>query len=165
MKHALIPAIFAGDYQNFQSLLETCHALQVLTVNLCPGVARFLGSIPSDSVTSIYLHNSLRWDAAPTTYNDTWPWKSPKEFRLYISDLERYDVLGGFTHLGASIRKIAQRFSHRNPGSKTRVLATLELTVSEAQAVENGEVPLFNARLEEELGNHVGLRLNLRSLS
>ena len=129
---------------------------------LYPGTARFLGSIPSDSVSIIHLGNPLRWGTAPTTYDDSWPWESFEDFRLYLLDLEAYDVLAELTHLGASIRKVAQRFSDRHPGSKTRVRATLDLTESEIKAVENGGIPLFKTKLEEELGNFADVELILR---
>ena len=77
-------------------------------------------------------------------------------------DLEAYDVLAELTHLGASIRKVAQRFSDRHPGSKTRVRATLDLTESEIKAVKNGGIPLFKTKLEEELGNFADVELILR---
>ena len=69
--------------------------------------------------------------------------------------------LAVFTHLGVSIRKIAQRYSDHHSGLKTRVQATLDLTESEAQAVQNGEVLLYKTRLEEELGDHVDFELIL----
>ena len=142
--------------------MGACHALRVLSVALYPDTARFLGLIPSNSVSLIHLGNPLRWGTAPTTYNDSWPWKSFEEFQLYILDLEGYDVPAEFTHLGISIRKIAQRFSDHHTGSKTRVRATLDLTESEIEAVGNGETPLFKARLEEGLGDYVDLELILR---
>ena len=63
--------------------------------------------------------------------------------------------LAEFTDLGVSIRKIARRYSDHHSGLKTRVLAGLDLTESEIQAVENGEAPFYKTRLEEELGGHV----------
>ena len=71
------------------------------------------------------------------------------------------DELAEFAHLGISIRKIAQRYSGRHPGSKTRVQASLDLREPEIQAVENGDIPFYKAKLEEELGNHVDLELIL----
>ena len=165
VKHALISTTLTGDHQDFQTLLEGCHALQVLSVGLYPGTARFLGLIPSDSVSLIRLDNPLRFGYAPMTYNDSWSWKSFEEFQLYLSDVEGYNVLSELMDLSISIRKIAQRFSDRHPGSKTRVRATLDLAESEMEAVEKGGIPLFKARLEEELGNCVELELILRPWS
>ena len=52
-------------------------------------------------------------------------------------------------------------FSGSHPGSKTLVRATLDFLESEIHAVENGETPFYNARLEEELGHYVDLELAL----
>ena len=133
--------------------------LQVLHVGLYPGIGQFLRLIPSDSVSFIRVSNYFGIGDCPTTYSDSWPWESLGEFerRSYIED----DQLAEFTHLCDSIRKIAKRFSARHPGSKTRVQATLGLTESEIRAVENGETPLYKARLEEELGDCVDFELIL----
>jgi len=63
--------------------------------------------------------------------------------------------------LGASIREIAQRFSERHCGLKTRVQVIYPPSREEAQAIANGEVPFFMMKLEEELGTHVALELDL----
>jgi len=81
------------------------------------------------------------------TYSDSWPVNG--------------HALVEFTHLVVSIRMVASRFSSRHPGLKTRVQATLDLSESEFRAVENGETPFYNARLEEELGEYVDLELIL----
>ena len=94
------------------------------------------------------------------TYSGSWPWESFEEFEKYCSDTSDAD-LAEFVHLGVSIRNIARSFSGSHPGSKTRVRATLDLLESEIRAVENGETPFYNARLEEELGHHVDLELAL----
>jgi len=94
------------------------------------------------------------------TYSNSWPWESFEEFerrRSYVDDKD----LAEFTNLGASIRKIARRYSDHHSGLKTRVRATLELTELEIQAVGNGEAPLYKARLEEELRGHVDFELIL----
>ena len=69
--------------------------------------------------------------------------------------------LAEFTDLGVSVRKIARRHSDNHSGLKTQVRATLALTESEIQAVENGESPVYKARLEEELGGYVNYELIL----
>ena len=58
-------------------------------------------------------------------------------------------------------RKIARKYSDNHSGLKTRVRATLGLTELEIRAVENGESPVYKARLEEELGGHVDFELIL----
>ena len=138
VKHLLIPATLTDDCRAFQTLLEACHTLRVLNFNFTfsPGITQLLGSIPSSSVSLIRVSNPLRIGGAPMTYSNSWPWK-------------------------VSIRKIAQRYSDRHSGLKTRVRATLDLSESEIQAVENGEKPFYKTRLEEELGDHVDLELIL----
>ena len=136
----------------------------MLSFSLFPCTARFLGSISSDSVSLIHINNPIRWGNAPTTYNDSWPWKSFEEFERRLSQLHENE-LAEFTHLGVSIRKIARRYSQNHPGSKTRVRATTDLKESEIHAVENGELPFFKTSLEEELGNYVNLELILEPYS
>ena len=64
-----------------------------------------------------------------------------------------------FTDLGVSIRKIAQRYSNRHPGSKTRVRASFDLEESGVRAVENGDIPSYKAKLKEDLGDCVDFEL------
>lgn len=166
IKNAFISTTPTDDYQNIQTLLEACQTLQVLRFGLFPGTAQLLGSIPSSSVSLIHVDNPLQLGGAPTTYSDSWPWESLGEFEHYLSILND-DILMElmeFTYMGVSIRGIAQRFSDRHPGLKTRVRATLPLTESEVRAVESGEVPLYKARVEEELGNYVDLEIVLITL-
>jgi len=77
-----------------------------------------------------------------------------------LSAAYKYE-LAEFTVLGASIRKIAQRYSSRHPGSKTRVLASLDLEESEIRDFENEEILSYKAKLQEVLGNHVDFELIL----
>jgi hypothetical protein len=126
------------------------------------GIAQFLGSIPSNSVSLIRLGSPIQLARAPITYSDSWPWESFEEFERYLLSLEVDGVLVEFMHLGVSIRKIAQRFSDHHPESKTRVQATLDLTELQIRAVENGEIPLFKAKLEEELGRYVNLEMAIK---
>ena len=158
VKHLLIPVIPTDptdDQRAFLSLLEACHTLQVLDIIFLPGIAQFLGSIPSSSVSLIRISNPFRIGSAPMTYSESWLREEFEVSRTY----NNYPA--EFTHLGASIRKIAQRYSDNHSGLKTRVRATLGLTELEIRAVENGESPVYKARLEEELGGHVDFELIL----
>ena len=92
------------------------------------------------------------------TYSESWLREEFEVSRTY----NNYPA--EFTHLGASIRKIAQRYSDNHSGLKTRVQTTLYLAGLEIQAVENGDVPFYKMRLEEELGGHVDFELTLRRL-
>ena len=94
------------------------------------------------------------------TYSDSWPWGSFEKYERYCSCIYDED-LEEFMHLGDSIRKIARKYSDNHSGLKTRVRATLGLTELEIRAVENGESPVYKARLEEELGGHVDFELIL----
>ncbi len=157
----LIPTALTVDFPYFQTLLGGCNVLQTLTFCLFPHTARLLGSIPSNSISLIHLHNPGRLGRAPTTYTNSWPWTTSWEFEHYISSLTE-KRLAEFVHLGVTIRKMARRFSDHHPGSKTRVRATLSLSPAEIQAVENGETPLYKMRLEEELRDFVDLELILQ---
>ena len=97
------------------------------------------------------------------TYSGSWPWGPFEQFEEYRSGTSDA-VLAEFVDLGVSILKIARGFSGSHPGPKTRVRATLDLLESEIHAVENGETPLYNVRLEEELGDYVDLELTLIAL-
>ena len=156
VKHLLISAFLTDDQKTFQALLEACYALQVLSVSLFPGIARLLGSIPSSYVSLICVYNPLGWGDAPMTYTNFWPWESFGTFErpLFVSDSE----LAEFTQLGVSIRKIAQRYSSRHPGLKTRVRASRGLEELAVRAVENDDVPLYKANFKEELGNCVDFK-------
>ena len=134
MKRVLISTALTGDYRNLRTLLEACHTLQVLRFGMVPFFAQFLGSIPSNSVSLIHL-DPLE-PGTPTPYSVSWPWPSFESFERYLNDYE--EELAEFTHLGVSIRNIAQRFSDHHPGLKTRVRVTLDLTGSEVQAVGGG---------------------------
>jgi len=77
--------------------------------------------------------------------------------RSFVSESQLAELM----HLGVSIRKIAQRYSGRHPGSKTRVRAGLHLKESEVRAVENGDIPFYKAKREEELADHMDFELIL----
>ena len=132
----------------------------MLNVSFIAGIAQFLGSIPSSSVSLIRISNPLEIGDTPTTYSDSWPWESFEEFEC-CAEGATDEELAEFTHLGVSIRKIAQRYSDHHSGLKTRVRATLHLTELEIQAVENGETPFYKTRLEEELRDYVDFDLTL----
>jgi len=160
--HVPIATFLTGDREVFKTLLETCHTLQVLGFSLSRGITRFMGSIPSNSISLINLANPFSLGHAPMAYDNSWPWKSFEEFEGYLSYLEKHRVLTEFMHMGASIRKIAQRFSDHHPGSKTRLRARLGLyRYEEAREVFNGRVPFFKASLEKELGGYVDLKLTV----
>ena len=112
--------------------------------------AQFLDSIPSSSVSLIHFN-----------YPFLWGYASLKEFTR-LSAVDKYE-LAEFAVLGASIRKIAQRYSNRHPGSKTRVRTNLILEELEIRDFENGEIPSYKAGLQEALGNHVDFELILES--
>jgi len=95
-------------------------------------------------------------------YSDSWPWKSFEEFENRHSYVDDGD-LAEFMHLGVSILKIAQIYSDHHSGLKTRVRATVCLTESEIQAVEDEEASFYKTRLEEESGDHVYFELILVS--
>jgi len=160
----LIDPIQIDVIQAFRTLLEACHTLQVLNFGLFPRTAQFLGSIPSSSIHLVQISNPFGIGDAPMTYSDSWPWGSFEEFEHRRSCMDD-DDLAVFADLGFSIRKIAQRYSDHHSGLKTRVRATLCLTESEIQAVEDGEVPFYKTRLEEELGGHVVLDFELISVA
>jgi len=134
------------DHQAFQTLLAARHTLRVLNLCLYPGTARFLASIPSSSVSLICIANPHGFGDAPMTYSDSWRWESLEKYERHCL-IRRVEIQAEFTRLSTSIRKIAQRFSSCHPKSKTQVRATLTLWESEVRAVENGETPLYKAKL------------------
>ena len=81
---------------------------------------------------------------------------NPEGRRVTIERLE----LSECRRLGAPIRRVAQRYSHHNHGSKSLAEVIYEPTGMEAQAMHNGEVPLFMAKLEEEVGGYMSLRFD-----
>jgi len=125
--------------------------LQVLHVNMYLGTAQFLDSIPSSSVSLIHFNHSFLWGYESLKKITRFP-------AAHKPELEKFAVLG------ASIRKIAQRYSSRHPGSKTRVQTNLNLNESEIRDFENGEILSYKAKLQEALGNHVDLELIFDSL-
>ena len=72
-----------------------------------------------------------------------------------------YDDLPEYGALGVSIRKIAQRYSERRRGLKTRVQVAYLPGCRETRAFEDGGVSFCMTKLEEELGSHVTLELDL----
>ena len=120
------------------------------------GIGRFLGSIPSNSVSLIHLHapgplipfrishDSHSWDA--------------KAFERYMYALE-VETIPECRELGASLRKVARRFCDHHPGLKTRVQIISYLTATQAEAIENVDIPFFQAELEKTVGDYVNFEL------
>ena len=131
-------------------MFEACYELEEVRFRLDAYMGWILGSIPSTSValvciyepTGIFYHASIK--------ECEYLRKSLEDF--WIPEHER---------LGAAIRKIAERYSDDHPGLKTRVQVNYEPIAEDAGRIENGEVPFFMEKLEEELGSRVTLRLNL----
>ena len=158
MKQGLALTTFTDDHDsNLQALFEVCYALREVNLSFLVYVGHILGSIPSNSVAIIRIHNPM--GITGTTYNSCWGW-SPGKFESHLSNLEDIDI-PEYERLGVSIREIAQRFSEHHRGSKTRVQVIYQPTEIEAQAIDDGETPFFMTKLEEELGTSVVLELNL----
>ena len=138
-------------------LFEACHALQEVSFPFGSYIGWLLGSIPSNSVALIRLHHPE--GITGTTYNSRWG-HSLEHFESFLDDLVRFEI-PEYERLGVSIRKIAQRFSERHCGLKTRVHVIYRPSKKEAQAIADGEVPFFMTKLEEELGTLVALELKL----
>lgn len=155
-KHGLTPTTLTG-YHELQALFEACHALQEVSFPFRTFIGRTLGSIPSNSVSLIHLHHPP--GIAGTTYNSCWG-HSPRFFEVRRRNLEQSEI-PEYERLGVSVRKIAQRFSDHHRGRKTRVRAVYRPTETKARAIDSGEIPFFMTKLEEELGAHVILELDL----
>jgi len=104
----------------------------------------------------------LRVGQYPNDLHQILAWESFEAFERH--SIVHRDELAEFTHLGASIRKIAQRYSSRHPGSKTRVRASLNLEEPELRAVESGDILFYKAKLEEKLGDYADFELILVTL-
>jgi len=143
--------------ENLHALFKACHVLQELSFPFWSYIGSIICSIPSDSVTLIRLHDP--WGVLGTTYNSCWG--IPLDhFESHLDDFKCED-LPEYEKLGVSIRKVAQRFSERHCGLKTRVQVIYRSAREETQAFKDGEIPFFMTKLEEELGTHVTLGLNL----
>ena len=141
-------------------LFEACYALQEVSFSFGSYIGWLLGSIPSNSVTLIRLRHP-EGTSTGTTYNSCWGY-SPYHFESFLDDLVRFRI-PEYERLGVSIRKIARRFSECHRGLKTRVQVIYPPSKKEAQAIANGEIPFFMAKLEQELGTLVTLELDLLS--
>jgi len=159
VKQRLTPTTLTGYYENLQVLLKVCHALQEVIFPFNAFIGQTLVSIPSNSVSLIQLRDPP--GIGGTTYNSRWG-QTPRIFEFYRESLERRDI-PEYERLGVSIRKIAQRFSDHHRGRKTRVRLIHWPTKTEAQTIDNGEIPFFMTKLTEELGSHVILELDLLS--
>lgn len=131
--------------------------LQELSFRFWSYIGSIICSIPSDSVTLIRLHDPQ--GVLGTTYNSCWGIPL-SHFESHLDNFKSDDI-PEYEKLGVSIRKIAQRFSERHCGLKTRVQVIHRPALEETQAFKDGEIPFFMTKLEEELGTHVTLGLNL----
>jgi len=153
----LVLTTLTDDLKNLQVLFEVCHALQEVSFPFKSSIGEVLGLIPSNSVTLVRLCEPD--GIVGTTYNRCWG-HSLSYFEACRNGLERFWI-PEYEMLGVSIRKIAQRFSEHHCGLKTRVQVVYQPRETEAQAIDNGEIPFFMMKLEEELGTHVTLELDL----
>jgi len=142
---------------DLHALLKACHVLQEFSFSFCSYIGSIVSSIPSDSVALIRLHDPE--GTVGTTYNSCWG--IPLDHFESHLNIFIHDDLPEYGTLGVSIRKIAQRYSEHHRGLKTRVQVTYQPACEETQAFKDGEVPFFMKKLEEELGSHVTLELNL----
>ena len=157
VKRGLILTTLTEHRENLQMLFEACYALQELSFSFVLYIGWALGSIPSNSVTLIRLRDPE--GVIGTTYNSCWGY--PLEiFERWLEPLES-EKIPEYERLGVSIREMAQRFSKHNCGLKTRVQVVYLPSWEEAQAIDNGEIPFFMTKLEEELGAYVTLELDL----
>ena len=141
-------------------LFGACHALQEVSFYLQAYAGLALGLIPSTSVSLIRIRNLD--GVQGSIYNSCWG-HSLQALQVYLKEFER-SGMQEYATLGGSIRKIAQRFSNHHRGLKTRVQVIYYPTEQEAQAIDDGEIPFFMTKLEEELGAHLTLELKLLSL-
>ena len=130
--------------------------MEMFTFTFDMGIGRLLSSIASNSVSLIQLHDPI--PSIPFKVSASLCSWSPKLFNFYISELEQ-DALPECRELGVSLQKIAQRFRDHHPGLKTRVRISSELTNENAQAIENVDIPFFQAELEKEAGDCVSFEL------
>ena len=161
MNHLLIRLGYTDNYRDFQTLQEVCGTLQVLNFNvsLFPGTARFLSSIPSGSISLIRVFNSPGFGDVLITYSDSWPWESFGQFERHRSPTSDADLgvrAFGWLSSEASPAIFQLQLWIEDPSSGlSRPLGTGGL------GSWDGETPLFETRLEEELGNRVDLELIL----
>jgi len=120
-------------------LFKACHVLQGLSFPFWSYIGSIICSIPSDSVTLIRLHDPQ--GVLGTTYNSCWGIPL-NHFEKRLDDF-KCDDLPEYGKLGVSIRKIAQRFSERHHGLKTRVHVIYRPAREERQAFKDGEIPFF----------------------
>jgi len=144
-------------HDDLHALFKACHVLQELSFHFYSYIGSIISSIPSDSVTLIRLHGLE--GSIGTTYNSCWGMPLD-DFKSHLGGVI-YDDLPEYGALGVSIRKIAQRYSSRHRGLKTRVQVAYQPMHRETQAFKDGEVPFCMTKLEEELGSHVTLELDL----
>ena len=119
--------------------------LQELSFHFYSYIRSIISSIPSNSVTLIHLHGLE--DSIGTTYNSCWG--MPLDHFESRLGAVIYDDLPEYGALGVSIRTIAQRYSSRHRGLKTRVQVSYQPACRETQAFKDGEVPFCMTKLEE----------------
>jgi len=131
--------------------------LQELSFHFHSYIGSIVSSIPSDSVTLIRLHGL---EGTIATTNKSY-WGIPLDHsESHLDNFKRRD-LQEYGTLGVSIRKIAQRYSERHRGLKTRVQVAYPPGCRKARAFKDGGVSFCMTKLEEELGSHVTLELDL----
>ena len=146
-------------HDDLHALFKACHVLQELSLHFYSYIGSIISSIPRDSVTLIRLVHGLE-GAICTTYKSYWD-ISLDHFESRLVSFGR-DDLQEYGALGVSIRKIAQRYSERRRGLKTRVqVAYRPGGCRETRAFKDGGVSFCMTKLEEELGSHVTLELDL----
>ena len=157
VKQGPILTTLVGHSKNLQILFEACYALQEFSFSFWSYIGSAISSIPSNSVTLIRLRDP--WGVMGTSYNSCWGY-SLEDFERWLEQLES-DEIPEYERLGVSIREIAQRFSEHNRGLRTRIQVVYRPLDKEPQAFDNGEIPFFMTKLEEELGTHAILELDL----
>ena len=156
--HVLVLTTIIGDNGTLQVLLEACCTLETFAFSFGLFVGRLLGSIPSNSVSLIHLHNPCM--GSPFGTPEYLRSLSVARFEDYILNLEQR-VIPECRDLGGSLKKIARRFRDRHPGLKTRVQIHVELTGwgVDARTTETVDIPLLKAELKKEVGDGVTFEL------
>ena len=144
-------------HDDLHALFKACHVLHEFKFHFYSYIGSIISSIPSDSVTLIRLVHGLEGTIC-TTYKSYWD-ISPDHFESRFVSFGRYD-LQEYGAFGVSIRNIAQRYSERHGGLKTRAQVAYLPGCRETRAFEDGGVSFCMTKLEE-LGSHVTLELDL----
>ena len=153
---ALVLTALTEDCGPLRALLGACSVLEVVAFTFGSGFGRLMGSISSDSISLIHVFNP--GPKIPSEISKSFCSWSPARFGSYISELE-YITLPACREMGVSLCKIGRRFSNRHPGLKTRVRISPWLTDRKAQAIEDLDIPFFQAEIEQVAGNWVTFEL------